>query len=288
MNSATKIQDAIYYIENHLADDIDINQVAKEACMSSFYFQRIFKALFGYSIGEYIRFRRLTLAGNELLKSNVKVIDVALKYGYETPESFSRAFKEFHGIAPSQAKIYGHKLKTFSQLSVIITLRGGTMNNYKVIKKDAFYVLEKVEKHMVDDEINKNTIPEFWERSWQDGTIRLLMGYMDKSDKLLGICYNSDCSDSKSFDYSISCVCSADTKAPDGYRVSKIPARKWLVFECVGEMPEAMQKAWHTICSEIIPSSNYEPTYEFDLEVYSAGNMNSPDYKSEVWIPIVE
>lgn len=286
MNIATEIQDAINYIEEHLTDEIDSNQIAREACLSNFYFQRIFKALFGYSIGEYIRFRRLTLAGNELAESDVKVIDVALKYGYETPESFSRAFKDFHGIAPSQVKGDYKKLKTFSRLSVIITLRGGSMDNYKIVKKEAFKVLEKVEKHTVDDEINKNTIPEFWERSWQDGTVRTLMGYMDKSNNLLGICYNSDYSDSKNFDYSIGCICKEDTQAPEGFRLNTIPARTWVVFECVGAMPTAMQEAWHTISAEIIPSSSYKPTEEFDIEVYSAGNMNSPDYKSEVWIPI--
>lgn len=222
MNIATEIQDAINYIEEHLTDEIDSNQIAREACLSNFYFQRIFKVLFGYSIGEYIRFRRLTLAGNELAESDAKVVDVALKYGYETPESFSRAFKDFHGIAPSQVKGDYKKLKTFSRLSVIITLRGGSMDNYKIVKKEAFKVLEKVEKHTVDDEINKNTIP----------------------------------------------------------------ARTWVVFECVGAMPTAMQEAWHTISAEIIPSSSYKPTEEFDIEVYSAGDMNSPDYKSEVWIPI--
>lgn len=287
MEVATGIQDAIDYIESHLTDDIDTNQIAKRACLSNFYFQRIFKALFGYSIGEYIRFRRLTLAGNELAESDVKVIDIALKYGYETPESFSRAFKEFHGIAPSQAKSQGQMLKTFSRLCVIITLRGGAMDNYKIMEKDAFYVLEKVEKHTVDDEINKNTIPEFWERSWQDGTIKTLIAHMNNSNKLLGICYNSGYSDSKSFDYSIGCMCGDNIKAPDGYRVNLIPARKWIVFECVGAMPESMQNAWHKVCSEIIPSSSYEPTYEFDIEVYSEGNMNSDNYKSEIWIPII-
>lgn len=287
MEAATSIQNAIDYIENHLMDDIDTNEIARKACLSNFYFQRIFKALFGYSIGEYIRFRRLTLAGNELAESEVKVIDIALKYGYETPESFSRAFKEFHGIAPSQAKSDGQKLKTFSRLSVIITLRGGTMNNYKIVKKNAFFVLEKVEKQTVDDEINKHTIPQFWDRSWKDGTIRTLMEHMSENNNLLGICYNNDYTDSKTFDYSIGCICGDNVQVPDGYRVNLIPARKWIVFDCTGPMPESMQNAWHTICSEIIPSLSYEPTNELDIEVYSAGNMTSDDYKSEIWIPII-
>lgn len=287
MNIATTMQNAIDYIEEHLTGDVDNNELAKRACMSSFYFQRIFKALFGYTVGEYIRFRRLTLAGSELAENDVKVIDVAMKYGYETPESFSRAFKEFHGISPSKVNSCS-KLKMFSRFSVIITLRGGSMDNYRIVKKDEFYVLGKIEKQTVDDEINKNTIPAFWERCWQDSTVETLIKNMADEKDLLGICYNDDYSDSKSFDYMIGCICDKNCNVPDGYVMNKIPKRTWIVFDCVGAMPEAMQNAWHKICAEIIPSSDYEPTYEFDLEVYSAGNMNSSEYKSEIWIPIKE
>lgn len=285
MNIATTMQKAVDYIEEHLTDDIDYNELAKKACMSVFYFQRIFKVLFGYTVGEYIRFRRLTLAGSELMNRNVKVIDIAMKYGYETPESFSRAFKEFHGILPSKVDSCS-KLKIFSRFSVIITLRGGSMDNYRIVKKDAFYVLGKIEKQTVDDEINKNTIPAFWERCWQDSTVKTLISHMTGDNNLFGICYNSDYSDSKSFDYMIGCMCDKDCEIPNGYTLKQIPARTWIVFDCVGPMPEAMQTAWHKVCAEIIPSSGYEPTYEFDLEVYSAGNMNSPQYESEIWIPI--
>ena len=285
MNIATTMQNALDYIEEHLIDDIDNNELARKACMSEFYFQRIFKALFGYTVGEYIRFRRLTLAGSELAEHNVKVIDAAMKYGYKTPESFSRAFKEFHGILPSKVDSCS-KLKIFSRFSVIITLRGGSMDNYRIIKKDEFYVLGKVEKQTVDDEINKNTIPEFWERCWQDSTVKTLIDNMKGENNLFGICYNSDYSASKSFDYMIGCMCDSNCEIPNGYTLNKIPARTWIVFDCIGAMPEAIQEAWHKLCAEVIPSSNYEPTYEFDMEVYSAGNMNSPQYKSEIWIPI--
>lgn len=294
MNIADSFQNAIDYIEDHLTDEINYNTISQKACMSNFYFQRIFSVLCGYSVGDYIRYRRLTLAGTELSERKAKVIDVALKYGYETPESFTRAFKEFHGITPSQAKRNSDRLKFFSPLSVSITLRGGFMknfkkDNYKIVKKDAFTVLEKVEQHTVDNDKNKNTIPEFWTRNWQDGTVKTLLGNMSGSKDLLGICYNNQSKYSgKLFDYAIGCTCAPDVEVPEGYRMNTIPARTWAVFDCVGPMPQAIQEAWHTIVSEFVPSCEYELTYEFDIEAYSAGNMTGEDYKSEIWVPIRE
>lgn len=133
MDWLTGIQNAINYIEEHLTEEIDYEEVAKEAACSNFYFQRIFGILCGLSLGDYIRNRRLTLAGDELSVSDDKVIDIALKYGYESPESFTRAFSRFHGVTPSEAKKDGSKLKSFSRISVKITLSGGSVMNYKII-----------------------------------------------------------------------------------------------------------------------------------------------------------
>lgn len=294
MNIADSLQNAIHYMEDHLKDEVDYNILAQKSCMSSFYFQRIFSALCGYTVGDYVRYRRLTLAGTELSERKVKVIDVALKYGYETPESFTRAFKEFHGITPSQAKRNGDMLKYFSPLSVSITLRGGFMeklekDSYRIVHKDAFIVLEKVEQHTVDYSTNKNTVPEFWTRSWSDGTVKTLLRNMSADRDLFGICYNNYSQNTgELFDYSIACACNPDVEVPEGYRMNTIPARTWAVFDCVGPMPQAMQQAWHTICTEFVPSDKYELTYEFNIEAYSAGNMTGEDYKSEIWVPIRE
>lgn len=151
MDWVTGIQNAINYIENRLTDEIDLELVAKEAACSEFYFQRIFSILCGVTLGDYIRNRRLTLAGNELCVSETKVIDIALKYGYESPESFTRAFTRFHGITPSEAKKDGSKLKSFSRLAVKITLSGGNIMDYKIVEKEAFDIIEKVSTHTVEN-----------------------------------------------------------------------------------------------------------------------------------------
>ncbi len=135
MDWITGIQKAIDYIEDHITEELDYEQIAKESFYSPFHFQRVFSILCGYTLGEYIRNRRLTLAGAELANSKTKVIDVALKYGYDTPESFTKAFQKFHGIAPSQARSNGTILKSFSRLSIKITLEGGSNMNYRIEQK---------------------------------------------------------------------------------------------------------------------------------------------------------
>lgn len=130
------IQQAIDYIEQHLTSEVDYEEVAKQSYASPFHFQRVFSILCGYTVGEYIRCRRLTLAGQELASTRDKVIDIAAKYGYESPESFANAFRKFHGISPSEAR-KGGKLKFFPPLSIKISLEGGTVMNYRIEEKPA-------------------------------------------------------------------------------------------------------------------------------------------------------
>ena len=137
MDWITGIQNAINYIEAHITDELDYESIAKESFSSAFHFQRVFSILCGYTLGEYIRNRRLTLAGAELANTRQKVIDVAYKYGYDSPESFAKAFQKFHGITPSQARSSGVMLKSFSPLSIKVTLEGGSIMNYRIEEKSA-------------------------------------------------------------------------------------------------------------------------------------------------------
>ena len=288
MDWITGIQNAINYIEEHLTEKINYDKVAEEAACSSFYFQRIFGILCDISLGEYIRNRRLTLAGNELNASDIKVIDIALKYGYESPESFTRAFFKFHGITPSEAKKNGSKLKSFSRLSVKTTLSGGSMMDYKIVEKEAFEIIEKVEAHSIENDVNAKSIPDFWTKSHNDGTVKTLLENTTDRTFIFGVCYgnNSDCA--KTFDYSIGAVYNPKTAVPKGFRKNIIPARTWAIFECKGAMPKAMQDMWHKITSEFFPTSGYQPTYEMDIEAYTEGDMGGSDYRSEIWIPVVK
>ena len=287
MDWITAIQSAINYVEEHLTEDIDYNEVAKEAVCSNFYFQRIFGILCGIPLGDYIRNRRLTLAGNELCASDNKVIDIAMKYGYDSPESFTRAFSKFHGITPSGAKKDGSKLKSFSRISVKITLSGGSIMNYKIVEKEAFDVIEKVESHNIENGANAKSIPNFWTRSHKDGTVKTLLDITTDKTFIFGICYGNLTDNAKTFDYSIAALHSKDAAIPEGFRRNTIPARTWAVFECKGAMPDAIQALWHKIVSEFFPISSYQPTYEMDIEAYSEGDMSDPYYHSEIWIPVL-
>lgn len=286
MDWVTGIQNAIDYVEEHLTEEIDYDRVAEQAACSNFYFQRIFSILCGMTLGEYIRGRRLTLAGNELKTSADKVIDIALKYGYESPESFTRAFSKFHGVTPSDARKGGFKLKSFSRLSVKISLNGGILMDYKIVEKEAFDVVEKVETHTVENSENAKSIPEFWTRAHSDGTIEKLLDIACDKTYIFGICYGNLPENAKTFDYSIAAKCDKTAVPPKGFRKNTVPARTWAVFECKGKMPEAIQTMWHKIVSEFFPASGYQPTYEMDIEAYTKGNMESPDYRSEIWVPV--
>ena len=135
MDWTTRMQAALEYIEEHLTDEIDYEKVAAVCYSSSFHFQRVFGILCGYTLGEYIRNRRLSLAGAELQASGSRVIDVALKYGYDNPDSFARAFKSFHGVLPSQARDHSVSLRSFSRLVLKFKLEGGLTMNYRIEEK---------------------------------------------------------------------------------------------------------------------------------------------------------
>lgn len=192
MNWIVGLQNAIDYIENNLTEELDYTDIASKAFTSPFYFQRVFGILCNCTLGEYIRNRRLTLAGSELSSSDAKVIDVALKYGYDSPESFSRAFTRFHGISPSYAKMYGSKLKSFSRISVKLILDGGNIMNYRIEKKDKIDIIVKKKNFANDIEQNNEQLPKYWDDCRNDNTIDSLNKYATKSgmfgDALIGVC----------------------------------------------------------------------------------------------------
>ena len=154
------IQNAIDYIEENLTEELKIQDIAGKAYVSAFHFQRIFNILCGFTVGEYIRSRR-RLATQELSKSDARVVDVAIKYGYDSPDSFTRAFTKFHGISPSAAKLKGANLKSFAQIRIKIKLEGGTMLGYKIVEKAQFTVMGKARRFNADTSCDE--IPEGYE-----------------------------------------------------------------------------------------------------------------------------
>ncbi len=283
------MQRAIDYIEDNITEKLDYEKIAKRAYSSSFHFQRVFSIMCGYTIGEYIRNRRLTLAGSELINVNVKVIDIALKYGYDNPDSFAKAFIRFHGITPSNAKQSGANLKSFSRLSIKLSLEGGSIMDYKIEEKEAMQIVAKSKRFTTDNEVNHKQIPEFWNNCRANGTLDTLCGFVKPESifgkSILGICEESTCKDAKDFEYSIGTQYLGGT-IPDGYVLKGVPKLTWAIFKCKGAMPHGIQDGWHKIYSEFFPASEYRRLSLLDFEVYPEGNISSEDYTSEIWIPV--
>lgn len=284
MDWTRSFQRSIDYIEENITEPLDIGGIARQMNISPFYYQKIFSIICGFSVGEYIRNRRLALAGSELARSDEKIIEIALKYGYDTPEGFTRAFVKFHGVSPSAAK-KGAPVRSYARLSVTITMKGGSVMDYKVVKKEAFKVIEKKVTCSVSEDSNVE-LPKFWERCHSDGTVKKLLELTSDKTDIFGICYAHTQEKNQTFDYSIAAKIDENAEIPSGFTANVIPARTWIVFECKGAMPDAIQQLWHRICTEFFPSSSYEPTYEMDIEAYKDGDMSSPDYRSEIWVPV--
>ncbi len=283
------IQRAIDFVEANIGEEMDLEKVAKQAYSSSFHFQRVFGILCGFSLGDYIRMRRLSLAGEELSRGNAKIIDIALKYGYDTPESFSRAFTRFHGISPSEAK-HGGKVKIFTPLSVKLTLTGGSKMDYRIEKRDAFEVVCKRKKVGKPQTANAtHDITAMWQEYGADGTMERLISYMPKNPVmrgLLGICFSSELN-AKQFPYGIG-VEYDGRKIDSDFEVVTIPANTYAVFTSKGKMPDAFIETYHRIVTEFFPqSSQYEYAENVEFEVYSADTSN-PDYRCEIWIAVNE
>ena len=160
--------------------------------------------------------------------------------------------------------------------------------DYRIVEKEAFIVLEKAETHTTVNEENAKSIPDFWTRARNDGTLKKLMDIATDKAYFFGVCYGSAPESTETFEYSIAVKCDTNTLIPEGFRRNTIPAGTWAIFECKGPMPDAMQNMWHKIVSEFFPASGYQPACEMDIEAYAQGDMGSSDYRSEIWIPIIK
>lgn len=287
MDWITGISKAIDYIEEHITEPTDYTRAAKEACSSPFNFQRVFALLCGYTLGDYVRMRRLTLAGEELLSTDAKVIDVALKYGYDSPESFSRAFTRFHGVSPSAVR-KGAAIRSFSRICVKLILTGGSIMEYRIEKKQAAKIIcRRREFTKPGDDYTNREIPEFWNECGRDGSIQKLCGYIKDSAQfkgLLGVCFSTEMTDS-GFPYGIGAEYDGESD-PQDFEIVEIPAYTYAVFTVRGRMPDAFRETYRKICTEFFPQSGYEYGNGVEIEAYPSADVQNPDYTCEIWIAI--
>ncbi len=284
MDWLERLNQAINYMEDNLSEEISYDHAAQIACCSTFHFQRMFSYIAGIPLGEYIRRRRMTEAAFDLQTNGLKVIDAALKYGYESPTSFNRAFQNVHGVSPATARSEGVSLKAYPRISFKISIRGDAEMNYKIETKEAFRIVGAKRNYIMNAEENFSEIPMFWNEQVQAGLIPKLCSIMDgKLSGILGVC---SCMNGKDFDYYISVA--SDKPQPEGLEEYEVPGTIWAIFECVGAMPKAIQELQTRIVSEWLPASGYEYSDAPDIEVYPEGDQSSDNYKCEVWMPVTK
>ncbi len=282
-----KMNNAIAYIENNLDGEIDYNEAAKIAYCSVYHFQRFFSFITEITLSEYIRRRRLTMAALEIQKANVKVIDVALKYGYGSPEAFARAFKSLHGIAPTAAKDKGSVLKAYPCITFHISIKGDVEMNYRIEQKEAFEMFGVTTDISTMDNKNFESIPKFWETCRSNGTIAKIRKAcsLDGNTPLHAAMYN--CTDI-SHAYMIGHFVPI-SGAPQGFEMLNVPASMWAIFPTAElSMAESAQQAafmWKRIFTEWFVTLGYELASAPELELHY--KKGEDKYVTEIWVPIV-
>lgn len=275
-----RLNDAIGYIEQNLTGEIDYGQLGRIACCSSYHFQRMFAYMAGIPLSEYIRRRKMSLAAADLQSKNMKIIEVAGKYGYNSPTAFNRAFQSVHGIAPSVVKNEGISLKSFPPVSFKITVKGVEEMNYRIETKDAFRIVGVSVPLYTDIEKNFTIIPPKWQEISEDGTLKRLTEMMDTPP--FGVLGVSTCNDTEPWRYYIAVSTSQEKKDLEEYIV---PASSWAIFPGEGTN-QSIQELEQRIITEWYPTSGYEYGNAPDIEVYLNPDPQNAQY--EVWIPVVK
>lgn len=275
-----RLNDAIRYIEDHLTDSIDADQLGRTACCSAYHFQRMFSYMAGIPLSEYIRRRKMSLAAVDLQNGNMKIIEVAGKYGYNSPTAFNRAFQSVHGIAPSAVRNEGASIKSFPAITFKITVKGVEEMNYRIESREAFRIVGVSVPLHKDIEKNFAIIPPKWEEVSTDGTLQRLIGMMDTPP--MGVLGVSLCNDQEAWKYYIAVSTSKDA---DGLEEYIVPAATWAVFPGTGTN-QSIQELERRIVTEWLPTSGYEYGSAPDIEVYLNPDPENAQY--EVWIPVVK
>ncbi len=287
------IQQAICYMEEHIYEEISYAEVAKSVHMSSYNFHRTFSFIVGMTANEYIRKRRLTLAARELQTTGLSVMDAAYKYGYESPESFSKAFTRFHSATPKQAKRKGTKLHLFNPLVIKITLEGGSVMDYRIEHRDSqrFIALVRAFPNEISNDENDHSIPDFWTECHEKNLVEAIRSLRAEGKRdLYGLC--SPVRDSEThFNYGIGIVIDEDTDVTDleqftksGYTLWETEPADYAVFKCFGSDGDCLGEMWSKFFKEFVPQTGYMQTDGTDYEIYF--EKGESGLFCELWIPV--
>lgn len=296
MDWVSSLRGAIEYMEKHMLEPLSPADIARAVYVSPFYLQKGFQIVTGYSLGEYIRDRRLYLAALDLLSGEEKVIDVALRYGYQTPESFSKAFSRFHGFPPSQIKKRWRDIQPFRPLKIKLSIQGGKDVDYFIEKMDAFQVIGFSRKIPMDK--GYELCPRFWDELHREYLGPLQRGRQPQTDAeravkeccvgLFGVCIEEE-EDPGAFTY-MAAGHYDGRPVPEGMEVREIPAAAWAKFRAQGPLPGSLQTLNAQIFQEWLPGNRqYELAFSTNIELYPEPNTeNNSEYECYIWLPVKE
>jgi AraC family transcriptional regulator len=289
LDSIRRMNEALEYIENNLSGQIDISKAAKIALCSEYHFQRMFSFLAGISLAEYIRRRRLSQAAFEIVSSSRKVIDLAIQYGYSSPDSFSRAFQSMHGASPSQVRRSRQLLKAYPKMTFQIKISGGTDMNYRIVEKEAFRIVGVMKRvPIVFNGINPE-IAEMWKSLGAEKIFQLRsLSNVEPSGVIQASTNFSEgrMEEKGGLDHYIGAATNRD--CPQGFVELKVPALTWAVFEAVGPFPETLQNVWGRIYSEWFPMGGWEQAVGPEILWIEDYRIASPECRSEIWVPVLK
>ena len=293
MEWLTSIRGAVAYMEEHLTEDISLDDVARAVHLSPFFLQRGFSLMTGFGVGEYLRNRRLYEAALDLQGTGEKVIDIAFRYGYETPESFTKAFARFHGATPTQVR-EGAALRPFLPLTIHISIQGGNTMEPKITPMFPFKLIGFQKEFTYEEAYSE--IPKFWDETCERYASCVYAGnppanpyeqaLVDNCIGEYGVCID-DLGGGR-FRYLIAGKYTGGP-VPEGMALYEFPRGEWAVFDCVGPNPQTLQSVNTRIFQEWLPGN---PTYELSgnatVEWYDCihGEKNDPDYHSAIWVPV--
>jgi AraC family transcriptional regulator len=288
MDWVKQLNESINYIDENLAGEISYEVISKIAGCSVYNFQRMFSYIADKSLSDYIRSRRLTMAAFDLLNSTDRIIDIAFKYGYESQDAFTRAFKNFHSVLPSSVRNETVQLRSCPRLAFQISIQGENHMNYQIEQWPAFKVMGI--SYKVKTSTAFQVIPEIWEKAWKDGTMqRFIENFPDyRPAGFLGIAAGGQWGDSEEMNYIIAVTSHVDVheckhiSALEGMQEFSFPAATWAIFEANGELPDATQKVYKQFYTEWLPNSGYELADIPTIECYMQEN------RQEVWIAVIK
>ncbi|MFC4062686.1 GyrI-like domain-containing protein [Planomonospora corallina] len=282
-----RLNQAMEYIEDHLDTEIDMTEPARIAATSEYHFRRMFSALAGLPLGEYVRRRRLTLAGAEVLAGTETLLDIAVRYGYGSGEAFARAFRALHGVGPGEARRTGAALYSQPRMSFRLVVEGSSGMRYRIVEKDAFRLVgRKARVPLVHEGMNP-AIVEFTQSLGKEelGRVAALSdqepaGLVNAADDLAG-----RREEGSELDYYCAAVTGAGAPVPEGMDVLEVPAGAWAVFEASGAFPQAVQYLWRDVFTQWFPSNPYRsrPGPEISRTVISPDGAEA---EAELWIPV--